>query len=107
MYCSLKTQLTTLIKVSPKSENNTRGLRLSEQNQPSFVTVTDSDQDRLASETHLAHLRSYKTVRVQLVIHHSLVMLCGNVSSDLAAAPLLSFSLFTYLLAYYFIFLPA
>lgn len=44
------------------------------------MTVTDSDQDRLTSETHLAHLRSYKTVRVQLVSHHSLVMLCGNVS---------------------------
>ncbi len=28
-------------------------------------------------------------------------------TTDLAAAPLLSFSLFTYLLAYYFIFLPA
>lgn len=44
------------------------------------MTVTDSDQDRLTSEKYLAHLRFYKTVKVQLVSHHSSAMLCGTVS---------------------------
>lgn len=39
---------------------------------PERVTLTDSDGGPCTSETHLAHLRSYKTVRVRLVSHHSL-----------------------------------
>lgn len=50
------------------------------------MTVTDSDQDRLTSEKYLAHLISYKTVKVQLVSHHSSAMLCGTISPLLGEA---------------------
>lgn len=81
---SLKTQLTCPIKVSKKlniipgaKTVRTKSAFLCK---PERVTLTDSDGDRRTSEMHLAHLRSYKTVRVCLVSNHSARCSVGTVS---------------------------